>query len=428
MSPATARAVSVLSLAAVLLLCLASALGQSPNCHLCAVPACAAFSSDGLPLTFPVGFGTAAEATVVCETVTGRVDLIVGGAPNATCASTALNLTCEALRSIDQSEATCNASSIETGAPFGNATYFEQRCAAAQPCTALEVQDQLLEGKACSSLEAFLSTLQAQPAPSTVPCAPCNITACHSLATYGTGAPDVVFFAGSLPGIAGSGCAAQQAVAANLLANGLAGVSAADVGAAVCDPLAALSTVDSQAACAAGELDGLFDGFVFFEAAAANQTWEENCPPFLTSTFNPTTAGRLIASGYCVSPSAGLSAYTEQFVLSAAQTSVSSSSAANAQSSSSSSSAAAIASSSATSAVARTASPTAPISATAPPVLAPTSSATSSSRHVPVLASTGIAKPLPGGGGIVLTNAAATGVGQAGLVAAAALLAAALLL
>ena len=393
MSACTARAVSVLTLAAVLALCLASTCGQSATCQRCAVPACSAFSSNGSPLTFPIGFVTAAQAATASEAVTGRVDLIVGDAPNATCASTALNLTCEALLSIDQSEATCNASSIEVGAALGNATYFEQRCAAAQPCLALEVQDQLAESGACSSLEAFLATLQHQPAPSSVPCASCSITACHGLSTYGSGATDVVFYTGSLPGIAGSACAAQQAVAANLLANSLAGASAADLGAAVCNPLAALSTVDTQAACAAGQLDALFDGVVFAAAAAANQTWAAFCPPFLTSTFNPATASRLVAAGYCASPSAGLSAYTEQFVLAAAPTG------------------------SAVPGVAPTASSAAPIS-----------SAASSSRRVPVLASTGDAAPLPGGVGVVLTNAAASSASPPLLVAVAALLAAAMLL
>ena len=458
------------TLAALLVVCSPTAFAQSSSssasaapaaCFTCAVTACSAFN-NGIAPQLSIGLPSAALAAAECATLNQDIGGFIVTAQNASCAASVASLACDVISLVNQTEVACNTSGIAVGTPLGNQTVFEQRCAAAVPCLGFTFQDEIAGGGACTSFETFLGALVAQPTPSAVPCAPCNISACYGLSTIGI--TDVTFFTGSLPGINGSACAAQQAVAANLLANGLATVPAAVVQAAVCNPLAALTTVDTQAACAAGEVDNFFDGVLFSASTAVNQTWATFCPPFLAATFDATLVSRLIASGYCVSPAAGLSVYTEQFLLSAAPTgsappSLSSSSPSSAPaalssalsaaaSSSSSGGAASAATSAAASSSAATApaptpstgssaSPvvtptaaTAPSSSTATP-FAPSSSTTpsesSSSRLVPVLPSSSTASASGGGGGVVLSNAAASGVSPAALVATMALAAAALL-
>ena len=261
---------------------------------------------------------------------------VVFTAQNDTCGVTVGTFFCDVIAIANETQVGCDQSTIGLGTPYGNATYFQQQCEPAVPCLGFLEQDTIIEGGACSSIDQFVATITAVVSPSDIPCALCNITACYGLASNDTGVTDVTFFTGSLPGYNGvDSCAAQQAVAANLLASGKVGAPLADVQAAVCDPQALLVLYDSEAMCNAGEEEELLTELLFEVSAAQNVTWEEFCSVFIPEVFNPTVAGQLIASGYCINPAVGLTQYALQFVLPATPTG----SAPSASSSSSSSSA-----------------------------------------------------------------------------------------
>ena len=357
------------------------------GCYPCVVNACASYN-NGIPPSLSIGATSAALAAAECTTLNTDIGGFIATSLNATCAANVAALACAVVTVTNQTDTTCNTSTIGVGTPLGNQTYFEQQCASAVGCLGYTYQDEVLAGGACSSFQAFLGAIVAQPAPSTVACAPCNITSCYGLSTIGV--TDVTFWAGSLPGLNGSACAAQQAVAANLLANGNTAVPPAVVQATVCNPLAALTIADSQTACNVGEVDNIFNGVIFTAASANNVTWESYCQPSLSQVFDATIVSRLVAAGYCVSPSAGLTAYAQQYLLSApngtspsSPSSSSTSSAAATSSSSSSSSGAAAAGTPSSSSSSAAASP-ASSSSTAATVANPTSSPTSSSSQAVV--------------------------------------------
>jgi len=309
-------------LAAVFLVSLPSASAQA-GCFSCVVSSCAAFNNGTAP-DISIGSLSAAAAAAECTTLNTDIGGFISTAQNATCAANVAQLACEVIATVNQTDTACNTSTIGVGTPFGNQTYFQQRCASAVGCLGYTFQDEVAAGHACSSFPAFLGALIAQPVPSTLACAPCNITSCYGLSSIGV--TDVTFWTGSLPGLNGSACAAQQAVAASLLASGNAGVPDSIVQQTVCNSLAAMTLVDSQAACNAGQVDSIFDGVVFSSSSAHNLTWESYCQPVISQVFNATVVSRLIAADYCVSPSAGLTNYAAQYLLPAPGTSGSSNS------------------------------------------------------------------------------------------------------
>ena len=301
-------------LATLLFASLPSASAQSVGCYPCVVNSCAAYFNGSAP-NVSIGATSSAGAAAECTTLNTDIAGFIATAQNTTCAASVTALACEVIAAAEL-ETACNTSTIGLGTPLGNQTVFEQQCAAVAGCLGYTYQDEVAAAGACASFDAFLTSIIAQPAPSTVPCAPCNITSCYGLSTIGV--TDVTFWAGSLPGYTnGSACAAQQAVAANLLANGKTGVDASIVAQTVCDPLAALTLLDSQAACNAGDVDEFFDAAVFSASTAHNLTWEEFCEPSLSEVFDATLVSRLVAVDYCVSPAAGLTAYAELYIVGA---------------------------------------------------------------------------------------------------------------
>jgi len=302
--------------AAFLLVSLPSASAQA-GCFSCVVSSCASYFNGTAP-SVSIGATSSAIAAAECTTLNTDIGGFIATALNATCAANVAQLACEVIATTNQTEVTCNTSTIGVGTPFGNQTYFQQRCASAVGCLGYTFQDEVIATHACNSFSSFLGAVVAQPVPSSIACAPCNITSCYGISTIGV--TDVTFWTGSLPGLNGSACAAQQAVAANLLVSGAAGVPAGVVQSAVCDPLAALTFVDTQAACNAGLVDSIFDGVVFSSSSAHNLTWEAYCQPVISQVFNATVVSRLIAADYCVSPSAGLTNYATQYLLPAPTT------------------------------------------------------------------------------------------------------------
>ena len=315
-SSTSARSVVLLLalLATALFVSLPSTSAQSPavGCYECVVGSCASYFSGVSPI-LSIGSTTSLGAAAECSTLNQDIGGFIATAQNATCAANVAQLACEIIATVNATETACNTSSIGVGTPFGNQSYFEQRCASAVGCLGYFYQDEVVAAQACNSFEAFLGAVVAQPEPSTIACAPCNITACYGLSTVAT---DVTFWAGSLPGLNGSSCAAQQATAATFLANGAAGVPVTVVQQAVCDPLAALTLADSQAACNGGAVDGVYNAVVFSAAATANQTWESYCQPSLDAVFNNAFVSQLVAAGYCINPAAGLTNYALQYLVS----------------------------------------------------------------------------------------------------------------
>ena len=107
----------------------------------------------------------------------------------------------------------------------------------------------------------------------------------------------MTYWAGSVPGVSGSACSGQQAVAAALLAGGNAAVPLSAVQQAVCNPLAALTLPqagDTQAACNAGALDQVLDGIIFNGASQMNMTWTQQCLATIPFLFQPALATNLI--------------------------------------------------------------------------------------------------------------------------------------
>ena len=336
MTSSPLRSAFLLALLAVLFFVSFPSSSAQPGCYPCTVSSCASYFNGSAP-NVSLGALSPASAAAECSTLNTDIGGFIATALNASCAANVAALSCEIIATVNQTETACNTSTIGLGTQFGNTSYFRQRCGSAVSCLGYTYQDEVVAAGACSSFTAFLGAVVAQPAPSAIPCAPCNITACRGLSSL-PGVTDVVFYTGSLPGLNGSACPAQQAVAANLLASGLAGAPAAAVNSVVCDPLAALTTVDTQAACNAGLVDSYFDGVIFSSATRYNATWAELCQPTLSQVLNATAVSRLVASGYCVSPSAGLTNYAVQYLQAPPVTAASSSGAAPASASSSSSS------------------------------------------------------------------------------------------
>ena len=319
----TFRSVSLLVFLAVVLLVSVPSTSAQPGCYPCVVSSCAAFFNGSSP---NISIGALSPTTAAAECSTLNTDLagFIGTAQHATCAANVAGLACDIIATVNQTEVACNTSSIGIGTSFGNVTYFQQRCSSAVGCLGYTYQDEVVAASACSSFSAFLGAIVAQPQPSATACTKCNITACYGLSSL-PNAADVSFFTGSLPGINGSACAYQQAVAANLLASGLAGAQPAQLHSLVCDPLAALTTYDTEMACNAGLVDSIFDGVIFSAATAYNTTWSSFCQPSLSQVLNATAVSRLVESGYCVSPSAGLTKYAVQYLQASPVTTVSSS-------------------------------------------------------------------------------------------------------
>ena len=397
--PSSSRLVLAL-LAAVLLVLLPSTSAQQ-GCYQCSVVACASFFNGTAPDLY-IGAAAPAIASAECATLNTDIGGFIATAQNASCAANVAQLACQVIQTVNVTELNCNTSSIGVGTPFGNASYFQQRCASATGCLGYTFQDEVDAARACSSFDAFLGAVIAQPAPSALNCSLCNITSCYGLSSIGV--TDVSFYAGSLPGFSGFACPVQQAVANVLLAGGNPGVPASAIQQAVCDPLAALTLVDSQAACAAGEVDALFDGIIFTAASAGNTTWQTDCLRTIPALFNPTLAARLIAAGYCVSPSAGLTSYALQFLLAGSDSSSSSSSSAAATAASSSSAA------SAASATTYSSSSSAYPSSTGSPVISPSVTSSSSAVSPAVVLSSSSSSVIPTSNNSLLVNAASSRV------------------
>ena len=302
-------------LASVLLVSLPPASGQ-PGCFPCVVSSCASYFNGSAP-NVSIGATASSIAAAECNTLNTDIGLFISTAQGAACQANVAQLACQVIATVNATEVNCNTSSIGVGTPFGNQTYFQQRCSSAVSCLGYTYQDEVNAANACNSFSTFLGTIIAQPTPSTVACAPCNITSCYGLSTIGV--TDVTFWAGSLPGLSGFACPAQQAVASALLAGGNAAVPASAVQQAVCNPLAALTLPqagDTQAACNAGLLDQVFDGIIFNGASQMNMTWTQDCLATIPQLFQPALATNLINANYCTSPSLGLTNYANKFLLS----------------------------------------------------------------------------------------------------------------
>ena len=297
-------------LGAALLVSLLPSASAQAGCYPCVVSSCAGYF-NGTSLNVSIGATSPALAAAECSTLNTDIGVFIATAQSPACAGTVAQLACQVIATVNQTEVACNTSTIGVGTPLGNVTYFQQRCASAVSCLGYVFQDEVYAAQACNSFNSFLGAVIAQPTPSSLPCAPCPISACYNLSTIGV--TNVTFWAGSLPGINGLACPGQQAVAATLLASGAPGVPPSLVQQAVCNPLAALSQLDTQAACNAGQVDSLFDGILF--TAAGNTTWQAYCQQSISQLFNATIATRLLNAGYCVSPSAGLTSYAVQYLL-----------------------------------------------------------------------------------------------------------------
>ena len=339
-------------LAAALLMSLPSTSAQA-GCFPCTVSACSTFFNGTAP-NVSIGAAAAAIAAAECTTLNTDIGGFIATAQNASCATTVANLACTVIATVNETEVACNTSTIGIGSAFANGSFFQQQCTGAVSCLGYTFQDEVTAAAACGSFQSFLGSIIAQPIPSSVPCTACTITACDGLSTI-PNTPSVTFWAGSLPGLAGSACAAQQAVATTLLASGNPGVPNTTIAQTVCNPLAELSLLDTQALCSAGQVDNVFDGIIFASATAMNKTWTADCQQTIPLLFNSTVATALIANNYCLSPSAGLTGYALQYLLNSSSSSPSSSSSSSggaavaASSSSSSSGAVAIISSSSSS-------------------------------------------------------------------------------
>ena len=311
----------LLVVVAALLVVVPSVSAQA-GCYPCVVSSCAVFFNGSAP-NVSIGAAAPALAAAECNTLNTDIGGFVTTAQNASCAVTVAALACQVIGTVNATEVNCNTSTIGIGTPFANTTYFQQRCASTTACLGYLFQDEVYAAGACNSFQSFVATVIATPQPSTVPCAPCNISSCYGLSTIGV--TDVTFWAGSLPGLAGSACAAQQATAVSLLSNGAAGVPLSSVQQAVCNPLAALAQADTQAACNAGQVDAIFDGIIFSSSATLNITWQQDCVPLVNQLFTPIVAQRLIQAGYCLSPSGGLTSYALQYLLNQTNSNASSS-------------------------------------------------------------------------------------------------------
>ena len=298
-------------LACVLVVLLPSASAQY-GCYPCAVTACSFFFNGATP-NVSFGVNSPAIAAAECATLNTDIGLFIATAQNASCQLSVAQLACEVILAVNETELNCTTASIGIGTPFGNQTYFEERCGAALPCLGYTFEDEVIAASACTSFQVFLAAVIAQPVPSALPCAPCTIPDCYGLAPGFD--PNVTFWAGTLPGLSGFACPVQQATATALLANANPQVPVSLVQQAVCSPLAALAAYDSPVACNAGQVDTIFDGIIFASATAQNLTWQTDCYATIPALFQPTLASRLIAAGYCTSPSAGLTNYALQYLI-----------------------------------------------------------------------------------------------------------------
>ena len=170
-------------LALVLLVSFPSASAQA-GCYVCVVSSCASFYS-GIAPNISIGAISPVIAAAECTTLNTDIGGFIATAQNATCAANVAALACDVIATVNQTEVACNTSSIGIGTPFGNVTYFQGRCTSAVGCLGYTFQDEVNAASACTSFAAFLAAVVAQPTPSTVACAPCNITSCYGLSTIG---------------------------------------------------------------------------------------------------------------------------------------------------------------------------------------------------------------------------------------------------